>query len=651
MKKATATSEVCKPPGLGAGQRSWPGIFLLSAWLFLALIQGLAAQNLSNLVFTVGTTIQDSGGNNWSYVLIGSAVPDVVRGKQFAIYGKPGFPTNTAPFTLRGMIFQQSDLLAINNLLTESTSLNEDLAALGDTLDILLHKMPGINNQSLAQKVSTAFQISAGDSITAETFWLVSQVHPGLKLCAGLAFAEKIAATTTYEIREVNPGTGAAGDVLGRVTVTPGAPVVLPAPGYPFQVTTNAPSDHLRIRLRWGTPDALRRLSLLQFGFDVWRIPLAAAQAGGFDVTPPSLAMLYSNTNFTRVNLLPALATMDYAPLPGSGGPDDPTDRATYFFSDSNGRSLGSPVFPPGTTTPGYLVPPFNDGDKFYYFITARDILGRDGLVSPGGLAQACRKFPPKAPTKLTVLNTVQVLALGGGHTTNQQRLLVRWLQNTNISDLVTQYWVYRWPNPTMALTNDATPSNNLAAVVSQLANTNLGFLLDTDASSPADPGPSNFWYTVRAASLTACGSLLFSPNSAPASGVLRQRAAPPATTGELVGSCGTPVVMFQTFDSLANPNGPDTNNWNFRVTCQRRDSGIAWAQFVIGTQTFGPLYFPPDGNAIAVDFSMPAVGSAANFQATCIAGTYYGQVSSAAFCQTTTPVPSTQITDEGFQG
>src|ERR1035438_4189859 len=72
--------------------------------------------------------------------------------------------------------------------------------------------------------------------------------------------------------------------------------------------------------------------------------------------------------------------------------------------------------------------------------------------------------------------------------------------------------------NPTMALTNDATPSNNLAAVVSQLANTNLGFLLDTNTSSPADPGPSNFWYTVRAASLTACGSLLFLSHNAPAS-------------------------------------------------------------------------------------------------------------------------------------
>jgi hypothetical protein len=642
MKKATATSEICKSPGLGTGQRhSWPGIYFLSAWLFLALIQGLPAQILSNLVFTVGTTIQDSGGNNWSYVLIGSAEPNVVRGKHFAIYGKPGFPTNTSPFTLRGTIFQQSDLTAINNLLTESTSLNEDLAALGETLDVFLHKVPGIGSQSLAQKVATAFQVSAGDPATADTFWLVSQVHPGLKLCAGLAFAEKITATTTYEIREVNPATGGSGDVLGRVTVTAGAPVVLSAPGYPFQVTTNAPSDHLRIRLRWGTPDALRRLSLLQYGFNVWRIPTAAAIASGYNLTPPTPVQLNNDGNFLRVNPAPVMATQDYAPFSGPGGPDDPTDRTTYFFSDNNGRLSGGQ--------------PFIDGTNFYYFITARDILGRDGLASPGGLATACRRIPPQAPTNLKVLNTVQVLPLGTG-TTNQERLLVNWQQNTNSSDAVTEYWVYRWLNPAMVLTNDFAPLSNRIAVVSQLAGTNLSSMLDDNANSPASPGPSNYWFTVRAVSQAACGPLL-SPHSPPASGVLRQREAPPATSGELVGSCGTPVVTFQDFNSLVNPNGADTNNWNYRVTVTRRDSGIAWAQIVIGdpysstAQSVGPLYFPPDGNSISVDYSSPAPGSGttANFQASCSVGTYYGVVSTAVSCSSTNPVPANQISEAVF--
>src|ERR1035438_7868243 len=246
---------------------------------------------------------------------------------------------------------------------------------------------------------------------------------------------------------------------------------------------------------------------------------------------------------FLRFNPAPVMATQDYVPASGLGGPDDPTDRTTYFFSDNNGRLSGGQ--------------PFIDGTNFYYFITARDILGRDGLASPGGLATACRRIPPQAPTNLKVLNTVQVLPLGAG-TTNQERLLVNWQQNTNSTDAVTEYWVYRWINPAMALTNDAAPLSNLIAVVPQLAGTNLNSLLDADANSPASPGPSNYWFTVRAVSQAACGPLL-SPHSAPASGVLRQRQAPRATTGELVGSCGTPVVAFQNFNSLVNPNGTDT--------------------------------------------------------------------------------------------
>ncbi len=625
----------------------------LLAWvLALGIILGVSAsaQPLSNLVFTVGTTIQDASLQNWSYVLLGAPTPQLLAGRQFAVFSKAGFPADNGTFTARGTIFQQTDVSAVDSLLNQSVALGDDLPSLNNALNVVTRKVPGASGQTLAQRVLTAFQTAATDSSVAGELLVLERLHPGLTRCAGQAFAEVISTTTTYEVREFNPTTGVVGDVVGRVTITPGAPAVLPAPGFPFQVVTNAPSDHLRIRLRWGTPDALRRLSLLQFGFNVRRIPSAAAQAGGFNVTPPTISQLQSNPNFTLVNSYPVMATQDYAPLAGPGGPDDATDRTTYFFSDSNGRLPGSAQFPAGTTPPGYLAPPFNDGDQFYYFITARDVLGRDGLVSPGGLAIACRKNPPSAPTKLQVQNTI---APG---TTNQSRLLVTWLQNTNVSDVVTQYWVYRWPNPTMALTNDATPSNNLAAVVAQNANTSLNSVLDAAADSPSTPGPSNFWYTVRAVSQTACG-LLFSPNSPPASGVLRQRAAPPATTGELVGSCGTPVVVFQNFNSLVNPNGPDTNNWNYRVTVTRRDAGIAWALIVIGdpastsAQTFGPLYFPPDGDSLSVDYApaSPGPGSSLNFQASCSVGTYYGVTSATASCFTANPVATNQITEAVF--
>ena len=448
-------------------------------------------------------------------------------------------------------------------------------------------------------------------------------MHPGLKLCAGQAFAEQITTNTTYEVRDVSLATGVAGDVLGRVTITPGAPVVLPAPGFPFQVVTNDPSDHLRIRLRWGTPDSLRRLSLLQFGFNVWRIPTNAAIAGGFNVTPPTPAQLKSNPNFLRFNPAPVMATRDYSPFSGPGGSDDASDGNTYFVAD-NGGGLSK-------------GPPFIDGTNFYYFITARDILGRDGLVSTGRLATACRRLPPLAPTDPRVQNTV---APG---TTNQSRLLITWKQNNGPNDLITEYWVYRWPNPTMAMTNDATPLSNRVAVVTHVPGASNNAYLDVSNSAPAVAGASNYWYTIRAVSQAACDKLL-SPHSPPAWGVLRERAAPPATTGELVGSCGTPVVVFQSIATVSNTPNLEPFGWNYRFTCQRRDPGIAWVQFAVSNnfgigEIIGPLYFPPDGDSASADFYVLIAGTNYALDVTCIVGTYYGRVSQPAMAHFTAQV------------
>lgn len=659
-RPANATDQQARPqraPGVSYGWLTACRVRLLflaggvSLWFALAT----QAQPLSNLVFTVGTTVQDASSNHWSYVLLGTPTPTLLAGRRFDVFGKSGLPASAGTYTLRGTLFQQMDPTAINTLLNQSVALGENLSSLETTLDVLLRQLPGVTNETLPQKVLTAFQAAAGDASLASELLIVERMHPGLTRCAGQAFAEIISTTNTYELRDTDPNTGVANSVIGRVTIVPGQPVVLPAPGFPFQVVTNAPSDHLRIRLRWGTPDELRRLSLLQFGFNVWRLPEANAIADGFNVTPPTPAQLHTPAyGFAPVNSYPVMATQDYAPLAGPGGPDDASDRVTYFIADSNGHSPGRARFPPGQTPAGYLTPPFNDGDQFYYFITARDLLGRDGYVSPGGLATACRHDLPAAPTQLSVLNAVQFLA-SGGTPTNQQHLLVRWQQDNNTNDLVSQYWVYRWPNPTMALTNDETPSNNLVGIVSQAVGTNLSSLLDTGAGAPSSPGPSNFWYTVRSVSESACGQLLFSPNSAPISGVLRQHAAPPATTGELVGSCGTPAVLFEQLDTPVNPNGPDTNNWDYRVTVTRRDAGIAWAQLTISNQvsetvqSYGPLYFPPDGNSLSVNFAEAPSTVNSGFAATCVVGTYYGAISQPATCDTTNTPDASQLVEAVF--
>ncbi|HLH56597.1 MAG TPA: hypothetical protein VKY92_23635, partial [Verrucomicrobiae bacterium] len=348
-------------------------------WMLAVCCADAPAQTaMSNLVVTVGTTIQTSG-TNYSYVLIGAPEPQLLAGKHFGIFGKPGFPTNNAAFTQRGSIFQQSDPAAVNNLLNQSVALGEDLNSLGTGLNTLLHNVPGITALPLAQKVITAFQTASSDPGTAQFLTLLEHVNPGLTMSAGQAFSEPISTTTTYEVRELNPISGAPGDVVGRVTITPGQPVVLPAPGFPFQVKTNAPSDNLRIRLRWGTSPALRRLELLGFGYNVWRIRLSDATAAGYNTTPPTITQLHTDPRFTLANSSPVIASKPFTANHGLGGADDPSDSTTYFFSDNNNHSLGNAHFPTNTP-PGYLNPPFNDGDQFYYFVTARDVLGRDGF-------------------------------------------------------------------------------------------------------------------------------------------------------------------------------------------------------------------------------------------------------------------------------
>ncbi len=598
-----------------------------AASLFLSALLARAQTPVSNLVVTVGTTIQDTNGNNWSYVLIGAPQTQLLAGKQFAVYSKPGSPTNAGSYTLRGTMLQQTTPAAVSALLNQSVALGENLSSLGTVLDTLLHNISGITNQPLPRKVITAFQSAATNADTAQILGLLAHVNPGLTLCAGQGFSEEITTVTTYEVREVNLATGAAGEVVGQVTITPGSPVVLPAPGYPFQVETNNPSDNLRIRLRWGTSPAFRRLSLLSFGFNVWRIPLGKAVAEGYTTTPPTVTQLYSDSNFILANESPVIATKDFTTGNGTGAANDPADQTTYFFSDKNGYT-GLSNSPPA----------FFDGEQFYYFITARDVLGRDGLVSPGGAAEACRRIPPGAPTGVVVKNSYTV------QPADQQNLVVSWQPDANTNDMVTEYWVYRWPNPAMALTNGPTSTNNRIGVTTGTS------YPDTGAGAPLTPGLTNFWYTVRAVSQAACTNLV-SPDSMPAWGVLRQRFGPVGTTGEILGSCGTPAVVFENLIDVTNTGPADYTHWYYLLACQRRDPGTAWVEFLVTnesglSETLGPIYFPPSGDTVQLAYS-PSVSSAAYATSvTCIAGSEYGLVSLAA-TESLTSAPPAGVTLE----
>lgn len=641
-----------------------PFLRLAVLGLLGALGAGALAQPISNLVVTVGTTIQDSGGNNWSYVLIGSPDYQLLPGKQFAIYAKAGNPTAAGNYVQRGAMFQQTDPNAINTLLTNSVALGENVPLLTNALASLLHNYPAVSNVTTsAQMVLLAFQTAATDPGTAEMVGLLAHQHPGLLLCLGQGFAEKITGTNTYEVREINPATGLGSEVVGRVTIVPGSPTILAAPGAPFQVTTNDPSDHLRIRLRWGTSDVYRRQALLSYGFDVWRMSYSQAQVEHYLSNPPTNAVqLEADINLTRINVAPVMTTKDFSTNSGTGGANDPADTTTYFFSDSNGHPLGPmPDFAHAVTNVpqaggGYrqvilprAVPAdytntsaFADGSQYYYFITACDVLGRDGYVSPGGLGTACRRIPPPAPTNVVVQNTYQVQSTG-----DQQFLTVTWSQDLSTNDQVTQYWVYRWPDPTMVMTNDGIPTNYCIGVAPLIPNSPTNYFQDNSASSPLTPGLTNYWYTVRAVSQESCPACdsLFSPNSMPAWGVLRQRSGPGAGAGQLLSSCGTPVVAYEGYNTLASLGSLNVLNLNYLFVCQRTDPGIAWVEFFATNQlgqvqTLGPTYFPPGGNTLQVSLSPPCSSGNVLTGVGCVAGSQYG-LQSAVTSAVLTSAPS----------
>jgi hypothetical protein len=597
--------------------------------LLLLNTHAVAQSGVSNFVFTVGTSSRDAASNNWSYVVIDSPSPAVLAGRKMAVYGKAGYPTNVGAFTLRATMAQASTTATISTLLNQSVALGQDLVSMSNILNGTLDYIPGITNQSLAQKVLTAFQVSAADNSTAELLDLLSKGNPGLRLCAGTAFSEALSTTTTYELRENDPLTGAASNVVGRVTIVPNAPVVLPAPGRPFQVMTNDPSDNLLIRLRWGTPPELRRLSLLGFGYNLWRIPRGIAEAGNFQNVPPTPAQLRSNTNFTRANVSSAIFPVtQFTSGTGVGAADDPADRVTYFFADNGIPSTGTN---------------FSSGQEFYYFVTARDLLGRDGLVSTGSLAKACRRLPPAAPEHLRVENTV----LAGS--TNLPRLRLSWDHNTNATDAVAEYWIYRWANPTDSLTNLATPLGHRVAVVAPRAGTNRNYYVDTSPGALTNANPSNVWYTVRAVITNACDPL-FSAPAGPVWGVLRDYTGPAATTGKVLSSCGIPAVMFQAL--ATNSTATFTQRWSMTLTCTRRDPGVSWVQFVVtawtgeyevatNVTTIGPIYFPPNGNLIRFDHLVDDSPIARTQKVSCVVGNANGQVSPVSSVTLPTPVPA----------
>lgn len=572
-----------------------------SLWLVAGSLLALAAsaQPLGDTLYTVGTTITNSLNGQAYAVVIWQPVPNLlIPGKKFAVYSKPGDASASAPFVRRSITGLTTDPLVIDPLLTRASGLGEDLFVLNDHVANLFAALMPSNNVSLAQRLAVVIAGALGDSRNQDSLAALGRVHLGLNFCLGRAYAEGITGVTTFEVREYDLAAAKDVMVVGRVTLDPAGPTALPAPGAPVALPETGSFGHLNAKLRWSTPDNLRRLSLLQYGYNVYTAPRAVVESAGYQSVPPTLAQLLKLPNVRKVNRsdeggsLPVMAARLYAAADVANFALDPK---THFLADDNYGTRGGA---------GY-----HDGDQVYYFVTACDVLGRDGIPSPGTLVTLCSKIPPNPPTGVRVDNDFP------NTPGTSQHLKVRWripATSTNSA-----WFVYRWNDSKQIAALGNNPTNHLIAgpLSPSLASSSPELAwLDDGSGSPSiatDTGKT-FWYTVREAENTACG-WNYSPHSAPTFGVLRDRVGPDAPQGGVNFRCCQPSLTSDYTDYVLVTNAQTVHvsgdEFVFQLVGHRAAREFEWMDFVLNLDSpisIGRFYFSGTNDTVTAYWRVP---------------------------------------------
>ena len=344
-----------------------------------------------------------------------------------------------------------------------------------------------------------------------------------------------------------------------------------------------------------------------------------------------------------KINRPPVLKTKDFDAVsvfdlsPATG---DPT---TYFTADDNGRYDNTNAVP------------FVNGDKYYYFITALDILGRDGLVSLPVLVTACDRMPPFAPKNLKVINDYSFNGV-----TNKQVLKLIWDQNTNAPpDNTMAYYIYRWSSPDELNKLWPNPSNNLVKVIAHFNGQGTNSYVDDGVGAPtvAANAGQTFWYSIRAIDDGACDGGNLSGNSAPAWGVLRDRTGPGAPSGRIFTQCAKPTARFVRPASIQGPK-PDTNYYHLQLICAAQNPGMAWAEFYLFDASANTLtlitrqHFLNGARVVQYDYSLlRAAVQQKPWTIYCRVADLYGEVSSFAAAAGFDPPPPTVTVQLFFEG
>ena len=568
-----------------------------------------AQSGIGDIIYTVGTTARDPHGRDWAYILWQGTSPGLTSNRVFAVYIKAGEATNNSPYTRLSLVAQQTDPRVIEPLLERAANVGDDMIKLDQDIQQLFASFIPPTSVTRADQLSAVIRGSIGSATYYQDLLLLARNHPGVDMALGFADAELIGpgSTNTFEVRAYDPVTSQDLAVIGRVTIYAGNPTILPPPGPPVQVPVNNPMGDLNLKFRWGTPDNLRRLGLMQFGFNLYRVEMNYANGHGWNAsTPPPdnvlLALAATNpADAKRVNTVPITPSTEFT-LFEAANLTPPGDTNTTLIMDDDGRGR-----------PAYTNYNWTNGAEFYYYVAGRDVLGRDGQLSPGLLGTVCERIPPLPPTGVHVVNDYQY---SPSTMSSNQALMVTWRQNLRTNDPVVNYWIYRWTNMAEMNLKSGNIYSNLIGVVTQIPGATNNSFLDSGSGSPSALGAygETFWYTVRAGDAGACGQNLSQP-AGPAYGVLRTRIGPPPGTGYIAINCLEPFVSFlgYTYSQITT----DTNNYHILLDCIPTDPRFDWTEtFVQATYTlptggsivisnfFGPTYF--QGNTVSNWWTIP---------------------------------------------
>ncbi len=143
---------------------------------------------------------------------------------------------------------------------------------------------------------------------------------------------------------------------------------------------------------------------------------------------------------------------------------------------------------PPLTTVGDEDGVPFKNGEQFYYYVAARDLLGRDGAISLPLLVTICDRVGSTAP-KMPLVGNHHEYVNGAA----KQRLQVTWPAKVSTAEVtITGYRVYRWNTPDEALKFGGDPAFNAISPLIPHVPGKTNYTYIDDANNPPTTFASN---------------------------------------------------------------------------------------------------------------------------------------------------------------